>query len=139
MKTVVIAGATGYLGRHLCAEFSRRGAYVIALVRDAARAPDLQADSLVEAEATRADTLDGIMTGADLVVSAVGITRQKDGLGSREVDCRANLNLLREAESSGVARFGYVHSNTKHPHSALGYRPSAPETIIPMEPKPVMH
>lgn len=28
---------------------------------------------------------------------------------------------------------------TKRPHSALGYRPPAPETIIPMEPRPVMH
>ena len=25
------------------------------------------------------------------------------------------------------------HYNTKRPHSALGYRPPAPETIIPME------
>lgn len=31
------------------------------------------------------------------------------------------------------------HYNTKRPHSALGYRPPAPETIIPMEPKPMMH
>ena len=31
------------------------------------------------------------------------------------------------------------HYNTKRPHSALGYRPSAPETIIPLDPKPVMH
>lgn len=29
--------------------------------------------------------------------------------------------------------------NTKRLHSALGYRPPAPETIIPMEPRPVMH
>jgi len=31
------------------------------------------------------------------------------------------------------------HYNTKRPHSALGYRPPAPETIIPMEPTPIMH
>jgi putative transposase len=31
------------------------------------------------------------------------------------------------------------HYNTKRPHSALGFRPPAPETIIPMEPKPIMH
>ncbi len=29
------------------------------------------------------------------------------------------------------------HYNTKHPHSALGYRPQAPETIVPMEPRPI--
>ena len=31
------------------------------------------------------------------------------------------------------------HDNTKRPHSALGYRPPAPETIIPLEQKPTMH
>lgn len=31
------------------------------------------------------------------------------------------------------------HYNTKRPHSALGYRPPAPETIIPMDQRPIMH
>jgi len=31
------------------------------------------------------------------------------------------------------------HHNTKRPHSALGYRPPAPETIVPMATRPVMH
>jgi transposase InsO family protein len=31
------------------------------------------------------------------------------------------------------------HYNTKRPHSALGYRPPAPEIIIPMDQRPVMH
>ena len=31
------------------------------------------------------------------------------------------------------------HYNTKRPHSALGYRPPAPETTIEMEQRPVMH
>ncbi|MDV7143864.1 SDR family oxidoreductase [Tropicimonas sp. TH_r6] len=109
MQTVFVAGATGYLGRHLCAEFSRRGAYVIALVRDASRARELAADSLVEAEATRPETLVGVMDGADLVLSALGITRQSDGLGYHDVDYQANVNLLREAERAGVGRFAYIH------------------------------
>ena len=31
------------------------------------------------------------------------------------------------------------HYNTARPHSALGYRPLAPETIVPMDPRPTMH
>ncbi|MEM9059381.1 MAG: transposase, partial [Pseudomonadota bacterium] len=31
------------------------------------------------------------------------------------------------------------HYNTKRPQSALGYRPPAPETILQMDPRPVMH
>ena len=44
-----------------------------------------------------------------LVVSALGITRQIDGMGYRDVDYQANLNLLHEAERAGVGRFAYVH------------------------------
>jgi len=31
------------------------------------------------------------------------------------------------------------HYNTKRPHSALGYRPPVPESIIPMDQRPIMH
>ena len=31
------------------------------------------------------------------------------------------------------------HYNTKRPHSALGYRPPAPETIVPIDQRPIMH
>ena len=31
------------------------------------------------------------------------------------------------------------HYNTKRPHSALGYRPPAPEAKIPMDQRPIMH
>jgi transposase InsO family protein len=31
------------------------------------------------------------------------------------------------------------HYNTRRPHSALGYRPPAPETIVPMDRTPAMH
>ena len=109
MQSVFIAGATGYLGRYLCAEYRRRGAHVTALVRDSRAAADLDADRLIEAEATRADALCGAMKGIDLVVSALGITRQADGLTYEDVDFGANVNLLREAERAGVARFAYVH------------------------------
>lgn len=32
-----------------------------------------------------------------------------------------------------------VHYNTVRPHSALGYRPPAPESLIPMDRRPLMH
>lgn len=45
--------------------------------------------------------------------------------------------LLREAQV--VIEAWRNHYNTKRPHSALGYRPPAPETIIQMDQRPVMH
>ncbi|KCV81346.1 integrase, catalytic region [Actibacterium atlanticum] len=32
-----------------------------------------------------------------------------------------------------------VHYNSVGPHSALGYRPPAPESIVPMDRRPTMH
>lgn len=32
-----------------------------------------------------------------------------------------------------------VHYNTTRPHSALGYRPPAPETIVQMDQRPTIH
>ena len=31
------------------------------------------------------------------------------------------------------------HYNTVRPHSALGYKPPAPETVVPLDQKPIMH
>lgn len=44
---------------------------------------------------------------------------------------------LREAKI--VIEQWRVHYNTVRPHSALGYRPPAPESLIPMDRRPVMH
>lgn len=44
---------------------------------------------------------------------------------------------LREAEI--LTEQWRRHYNTKRPHSALGYCPPTPETIAPIDPRPVMH
>lgn len=31
------------------------------------------------------------------------------------------------------------HYNTVRPHSALGYQPPAPEVVIPVDQRPIMH
>mmetsp|Transcript_16539 Transcript_16539/g.27432 ORF Transcript_16539/g.27432 Transcript_16539/m.27432 type:complete len:286 (+) Transcript_16539:106-963(+) len=108
-KTVLIAGATGYLGRFLVAEYMQRDDWnVIALVRKTEGAPT--ATKLVLAEVTKSETLKGIMDGGvDLVISVVGITRQRDGLTYQNVDYQANKNLLEEAIRAKVPRFAYIH------------------------------
>jgi uncharacterized protein YbjT (DUF2867 family) len=106
MPTIVAAGATGYSGRYLVAELSRRGHRVRALVR-----PDKSvdgADEVFVGEATRASTLEGLCHGADAVFSSLGITRQTDRVSYEDVDYEANLNVLAEAQRAGVRRFGFI-------------------------------
>ncbi|MCP9482656.1 IS3 family transposase [Shimia sp. CNT1-13L.2] len=58
--------------------------------------------------------------------------RFRDELLTREI-----FYSLREAQI--IIEEWRKHYNTKRPHSALGYRPPAPETIVQMDQRPVMH
>jgi uncharacterized protein YbjT (DUF2867 family) len=105
---VLVAGATGHLGRALVAELGRRGHRTRALVRDAGRAP--AADEVAVADAAR-DPLGEALAGVDVVFSALGGTSRIDSGPRRsfhELDTLPNLALLRAAERAGVGRFAYV-------------------------------
>ena len=119
MKTVLVAGASGYLGRYVVRRFKEEGYWVRVLVRDPARlnargghlepAIGEEADDVFVGEITRPETLAGVCDGIDVVFSSVGITRQKDGLAFDDVDYQGNVNLLRAAQRSRTAtRFLFV-------------------------------
>lgn len=117
MDTVVVAGATGYLGRHLVVELNRRGYAVRAIVRDRTRAaepgpfgsPSLAGSVTEWAEGPITDPgfVRGVCKGATRVASALGVTRQK--ASPWEVDYLANLHLLEDAEREHVRSFLYVN------------------------------
>lgn len=110
MKRVLSAGATGYLGQFVLKELLHRGYPARALVRDAKkiRVNEYQGLEVCEAEITDRESISGLCDTADIVISTVGITRQKDGLSYMDVDYQANVNLLEEAQSAGVEKFIYV-------------------------------
>ncbi|MCR9193322.1 MAG: SDR family oxidoreductase [Hyphomonas sp.] len=109
--TVLIAGATGYLGHYLLRAYAEADYTVRALARDAEKLTksDLWIDEIFVGEATDPETLVGACDGVSLVVSAIGITRQRDGLTYLDVDYQANRNLLDLALIAGVKRFAYIH------------------------------
>ena len=111
MKTqnVLLAGATGYLGRHIATELQNQGYPTKIIVRNKDKVPyNVQYFETIVAEIPKLDTLNGIMKDVDAVISTVGITKQKDGLTYMDVDYQANMNLLKEARKSGVQKFIYV-------------------------------
>ena len=112
MKKIIIAGATGYLGSHLVKELQSQQLPFQAITRNEKRLQEqgLKAEQIINAEVTNAATLNGKLNEADLVISTVGITRQKDGLTYMDVDYQANKNLLEEAKRAGVKKFMYVSS-----------------------------
>ena len=108
-KKVLLAGATGYLGKHIVAELIKQNYPAKLVVRDKSRHDsNNQMIEISEAEITKPETLIGIMKNIDVVISTVGITKQKDGLTYMDVDYQANTNLLNEAKKNGVSKFIYI-------------------------------
>lgn len=110
MSKVLIAGATGYLGKFITLELNRQNYHVRALVRDAEKLKKsgVVAEEIIQADITNTESIKGCCEDIDIVISSVGITRQKDGLTYMDVDYQANLNLLQEAKKSGVRKFIYI-------------------------------
>lgn len=106
---VLLAGATGYLGQYITQELLSRNLETKIIVRDKHKvkldAPNLE---IIEAEVTKPETLDNLFIGIDVVISTVGITRQKDGLTYMDVDYQVNKNLIDKAKKSGVQKFIYI-------------------------------
>ncbi len=110
MRKILLAGATGYLGSHIAKKLIEHGIDLRLISRSADRLTErgIECSDLFKAEITRPETLSGCCEGIDAVITAVGITRQKDGLTYMDVDYQANLNLLNEARKAGVRKFIYV-------------------------------
>lgn len=121
---VLVAGATGYLGRFVVRELKARGYWLRALARNAERlaepgpflAPAVRdrIDDLFVAEVTRPETLVGLCDGIDVVFSSVGMTRQKDKLTFHDVDYQGNKNILDRALEASVTKFIYVSVYNAH-------------------------
>jgi uncharacterized protein YbjT (DUF2867 family) len=111
---ILVAGASGFLGRHVVRELGARGYGVRALIRDPDKrgliegTQDTIAIDLLDAEAQAHNAMEGI----DIVLSAAGqpctLQRIADRCSFRQVDPHINLTLLRAAIAQGVRKFVYV-------------------------------
>lgn len=108
-KKILVTGASGYLGGFFVQELIERGFETKIVVRNKEKI-ELTSDLLevIEAQVTKSETLNGICKDVDVVISAVGITRQKDGLTYMDVDYQANVNLINEAKRNGIKKFIYI-------------------------------
>lgn len=110
MKKVLVAGATGYLGKYVTQEFKMQGYWVRTLARNATKLENLNEcyDEIFIGEVINPNSLKGICKGVDIVFTSIGITKQKDNLTYMDVDYQGNMNLLKEAKKEGVSKFIYV-------------------------------
>jgi len=109
-RTVVVAGATGYLGKHVVRALHRDGWRVRALARDPARLAEARdaCDEVFVGEATKPETLAGLFDGAHAAFSSIGIRHVHRHPTYEEVDYGANMYLVDGAVAAGVKRFAFV-------------------------------
>lgn len=133
MKLVII-GATGQIGQRIVREALDRGHTVTGVVRDpsAVAHPDSRA-RLVPGDATRAEDVERVISGADAVVSAISPRPNTRGLAApRLVDnARAVIAGLRNAGVNRVLYVGGAGSLEVAPGQALVDQPGFPEAYRP--------
>jgi uncharacterized protein YbjT (DUF2867 family) len=116
---ILVAGGTGFVGRHLCAELHERGHDVTAL----ARTPDNSLKSGIETavgDVTARDSLDTAFAGRDAVVNLVALSPLFKPSGGNEMHEEIHLggteNCLSAAQEHDVDKFVQM--------SALGADPA---------------
>ena len=111
MARILVAGATGHLGRHIVTELKRRNHWVRALTRNPIRPID-KVDDVAGGDLNQISSLLAPCGEIDIVISAAG-SSVSPSLSKKEpdyetVDYWGNKNLLNIAGRSGIKRFIYV-------------------------------
>ncbi|HYQ02255.1 MAG TPA: NAD(P)H-binding protein [Polyangiaceae bacterium] len=123
---VLIAGATGVVGREVALLLKQRGHFVRTISKTPQRAESLRelVDEVRVLDATTPESVGGTCDGIEVVISALGAPVSPSGKGRRsfaDVDLRANLNLLAEARRAGARRFIYVGVFTEAVYADTAY------------------
>ncbi len=121
-ERVLVAGASGYLGRRIVPRLLARGRLVRALVRGgatrAAGLPHLAGCEIADGDLADAASCRRAAEGTDTIVHLIGILREKGTATFESVHVDGTVALVQAARHAGSRRFLYV--------SALGARSDAP-------------
>lgn len=126
MRKILVAGATGLIGRAVTQLLHKQRYRVRIFSRDPVRAQALGniADESVVGDATQPQDLRGVMDGVDAVISCLGAPVSftlAERRGFRTIDTVANYNLIRAAADAGVSRFVYVSVHVQPGYAGTSY------------------
>jgi uncharacterized protein YbjT (DUF2867 family) len=126
VKSVLLFGSTGNVGKQIAKEALRRGYNLTAVVRNSQKANELAeiTKSVLIADVTKPDNLVGITNGFDIVISALGKSvspNDKSKASFYDVDFAANASILKEALSHSVNKFVYVSALHSERYTNLEY------------------
>ena len=113
-STVLVAGATGFLGGEICRQLISKNKKVKGLVRitsDSGKVAQLKELGVetIEGDLKNTDSLKNSLHGVSAVISTVSSTlSRQEGDTIETVDNEGQLNLINAAIAAGVSQFIYV-------------------------------
>jgi nucleoside-diphosphate-sugar epimerase len=137
---VLVTGANGLVGRHLCAQFAARGVAVRAAVRDRAR-HHLSGDCVSVGDIGASTSWQEALSGVDAIIHlAARVHVMNDDAADplaafRQMNVAATLNLARQAAKAGVRRLVFVSTAKVHGEcTAPGYAFAEQDLPTPQDP-----
>jgi uncharacterized protein YbjT (DUF2867 family) len=133
--TVLVAGASGYVGRRLVPALVDAGCAVRALVRDPARATFPSTVEIARGDVTDPSSLAAACSGVAVVVNLAAITadRKAPSGGYDAVNADGAANLAAAAKAAGVERLvqiGGIDTSTGTPGPYLAGRRRGEQAVI---------
>lgn len=122
---VLVTGASGFVGSHVCRALVRDGWAVRALVRDPAKAAARLVGvpaQLVTGDVRDRAALHDAVRGATAVIHLAAIAIERPGQRYEEINTEATIALLDAARTAGVERVVYMSQNgasSASPHRFL--------------------
>ncbi len=112
--SVLVTGATGFLGRRVCRVLADRRVKFRALVRTSSDRSVIEGTDawMVEGDLTKRETLARAVAGVDVVLHCAGVVRKSDPKLNRDVHVHGTANLLAACGEAGVRRVVAISSDT---------------------------
>ena len=115
VKTVLVTGATGFLGQHICQSLSDLGLKVIALARDQLKALEMfhamENVKIKVGDLNNLESLETALNNVDIVIHSAGLVSDWGQMKTfRKSNVEGTKNLLLIAHSKGIKQFILIGS-----------------------------
>lgn len=110
-KTILVIGATGYLGGKVVKKLLGKNVKVKALVRPTTDSKELedQGVEICSGDLTKPETIENALQGIDVVISsAIGYSNRKKGDSLKSVDDIGNRNLVDAIKEANIQKFVFT-------------------------------
>jgi Predicted nucleoside-diphosphate-sugar epimerases len=134
-RLVVVTGASGLVGTHVCSELVNAGWKIRALVRDTRKAAYRLGHLPIEirvADIRKAESLRSALNDAGAIVHLAAIAIEKKGETYADTNTEATRVLLEAARAAGVQRLVYMSQNgadSKSPFAFLRSKGIAEDAV----------